>query len=333
MCDEDDGLIRIPGCTDCSQQDVVDFDLDGVTGESAQAICFTGGDPYNLEFGGFGMSVDLVDVGDQDQPVLLVGAPRSKYLDDFPDPIEEGEPPAPGNEMSGVIYSYKIDVDVPFLPQTTPTAIQTIEPKEVLQTEEDPGQYQLLGQFVRAIEAGGDVIIAGAQPRRSPDEFVDFGFRRRPVAVFDLDDDGEDSNSDDNLASLTIAPDVGSNRPVELWPSHRRWWRHHGCVSVSIPTGGEKTCMRSSNTFPESSFPTFTGGGGLFAASERMGEVRVYRRICGCSDPYIENTYRMGPWSAPIRPPELNALEADPSLRRLAPCLLPQTWGSARRWI
>ena len=82
--------------------------------------------------------------------------------------------------MSGVIYSYKIDVDVPFLPQTTPTAIQTIEPKEVLQTEEDPGQYQLLGQFVRAIEAGGDVIIAGAQPRRSPDEFVDFGFRRRP---------------------------------------------------------------------------------------------------------------------------------------------------------
>ena len=29
------------------------------------------------------------------------------------------------------------------------------------------------------------------------------------VAVFDLDDDGEDS-SDDNLASLTIAPDVGS---------------------------------------------------------------------------------------------------------------------------
>ena len=29
------------------------------------------GDPYNLEFGGFGMSADLVDVGDQDQPVLL----------------------------------------------------------------------------------------------------------------------------------------------------------------------------------------------------------------------------------------------------------------------
>ncbi|MEC7195946.1 MAG: hypothetical protein VXW23_03085, partial [Planctomycetota bacterium] len=154
VCDEDDGLIRIPGCTDCSQQDVVDFDLDGVTAESAQAICLTGGDPYNLEFGGFGMSVDLVDVGDPDQPVLLVGAPRSKYLDDFPDPIEEEEPPAPGNEMSGVIYSYKIDVDVPFLPQTTPTAIQTIEPKEVLQTEEEPGQYQLLGQFVRAIEAG-----------------------------------------------------------------------------------------------------------------------------------------------------------------------------------
>ena len=36
------------------------------------------------------MSADLVDIGDQDQPVLLVGAPRSKYLDDFPDPIEEG---------------------------------------------------------------------------------------------------------------------------------------------------------------------------------------------------------------------------------------------------
>ena len=58
-----------------------------------------------------------------------------------------------------------------------------------------PGQYQLLGQFVRAIEADGDVIIAGAQ--LGSDEFVDFGFRRRPaaVAVFDLDDDGEDSNS------------------------------------------------------------------------------------------------------------------------------------------
>lgn len=329
VCDEDDGLIRIPGCTDCSQQDVVDFDLDGVTAESAQAICLTGGDPYNLEFGGFGMSVDLVDVGDQDQPVLLVGAPRSKYLDDFPDPIEEGEPPAPGNEMSGVIYSYKIDVDVPFLPQTTPTAIQTIEPKEVLQTEEDPGQYQLLGQFVRAIEAGGDVIIAGAQPRRSPDEFVDFGFRRRPgaVAVFDLDDDGEDSNSDDNLASLTIAPDVGSLADRSNFGQAIDVGGDIMVVSspyATLPLEGEAFDLYEvMNTFPpESAFPTFTGIYGLFGASERMGEVRVYRRNGGCSD--IGGDPSRG-WVlvSVIRPPELNALEADPSLRRLAPFVTP----------
>ncbi|MEO1372688.1 MAG: hypothetical protein AAFU75_09545, partial [Planctomycetota bacterium] len=81
VCDDDDGLITIPGCTDCDNA------------SSAEATCLTGGDPYNLEFGGFGMAVDLVDVGDQNQPILIVGAPRSKYLSDLPEPIEEGDPP------------------------------------------------------------------------------------------------------------------------------------------------------------------------------------------------------------------------------------------------
>ena len=329
VCDEDDGLIRIPGCTDCSQQDVVDFDLDGVTGESAQAICFTGGDPYNLEFGGFGMSVDLVDVGDQDQPVLLVGAPRSKYLDDFPDPIEEGEPPAPGNEMSGVIYSYKIDVDVPFLPQTTPTAIQTIEPKEVLQTEEDPGQYQLLGQFVRAIEAGGDVIIAGAQPRRSPDEFVDFGFRRRPgaVAMFDLDDDGEDSNADDNLASLTLAPDVGSLADRSNFGQAIDVGGDIMVVSspyATLPLEGEAFDLYEvMNTFPPN--PPFLHSVAYTDCLVPPNEWVRSGSIEETAGAVISEGDPSRGWVlvSVIRPPELNALEADPSLRRLAPFVTP----------
>ena len=53
-----------------------------------------------------------------------------------------------------------------------------------------------------------------------------------------------------------------------------------------------------------------------------MGEVRVYRRNGGCSD--IGGDPSRG-WVlvSVIRPPELNALEADPSLRRLAPFVTP----------
>ena len=317
VCDDDDGLITIPGCTDCENA------------STAEVTCLTGGDPYNLEFGGFGMAVDLVDVGDQNEPILIVGAPRSKYLADLPEPIEEGDPPAPENEMSGLLYSYQIEVTVPFLPQTTPTATLGFEHKEVLQTEDDPGQYQLLGQYVRAIKSGGDVIIAGAQPRRSPDEFVDFGFRRRPgaVAVFDLDDDGEDSNSDDNLANLTIAPDVGSladrsnfGQAIDI----------AGDIMVvaapyaTLPLDGEAFDLYEvMNTFPpKSAFPTSSGIYGLFGASERMGEVRVYRRDGRCNDIGGEPS-RGWVLASVIRPPELNALEADLFQRRLAPFVTP----------
>ena len=53
------------------------------------------------------------------------------------------------------------------------------------------------------------------------------------------------------------------------------------------------------NTFlPESAFPTFTGIYGLFGhASERMGEVRVYRRNGGCSD-IGGDPLEGGSWSA-----------------------------------
>ena len=62
-----------------------------------------------------------------------------------------------------------------------------------------------------------------------------------------------------------------------------------------------------------------------------MGEVRVYRRNGNCND--IGGGPDQG-WTLVnvIRPPELNALEADPSQRRLAPFVTPNM-GFAPRLI
>ena len=87
------------------------------------------------------------------------------------------------------------------------------------------------------------------------------------------------------------------------------------------------------NTFPpESAFPTFTGIYGLFGASERMGEVRVYRRNGGCSDIGGEPSRGMGPCqrdsSSRIR---MHSRPTHPSVGLLR--LSPQTWASAPQWI
>ena len=329
VCGDDGVLLQIPACTNCEVEDVFDLDDDGNFLEHSPPICLTGGDPYNLQSGGFGMSVDLVGVGDNDSPVLLVGAPRSKYLDDLPEPIKKGDPPAPEGEMSGVVYSYEVDIDV-FTPVGfPPTASTTIVPKEVLRSNEEPGQYQLLGQFVRGIQDGDDILLAASQPTRSPDQFVDTGFRKRigSVAIFDLDDVGEDSTSDDNLASLTVAPDVRSLADRSNFGQAIDIGGDVMVVSApyaTLPLEGEAFDLyEDMNSFPpETAFPTFTGIYGLFGASERMGEVWVYRRNGGCSD--IGGQPSRG-WVlvSVIRPPELNALAADPSFRRLAPFFTP----------
>lgn len=327
-CGDDNVLLQLPACTNCDVQDVFDLDGDGNIEELARPICLTGGDPYNLQFGGFGMSVDLVNVGDEDAPVLLVGAPRSKYLDDLPEPIEKGDLPAPEGEMSGVVYSYQLDIEVASPVGFPPTASTAIVPKEVLRSEEDPEQYQLLGQFVRGIQDGDDILLAASQPTRSPDQFVDTGFRTRigSVAVFDLDDDGDDQTSDDNLASSLVSPQASSladrsnfGQAIDIGG---------GTLVVSspyatLPLSGEAfEQYEFMNSFPpESAFPTFSGIYGLFGAADRMGEVRVYSRNGGCG----EIGESPGAWTltSVIRPPELDALAADPSQRRLAPFFTP----------
>lgn len=93
---------------------------------------------------------------------------------------------------------------------------------------------------------------------------------------------------------------------------------------ATLPLDGEALDLYEvMNTFPpESAFPTFTGIYGLFGASERMGEVRVYRRDGGCND-FGGGPSRGWVLVSVIRPPELNALEADLSQRRLAPFVTP----------
>ncbi|MAV55753.1 MAG: hypothetical protein CMJ28_07345, partial [Phycisphaerae bacterium] len=168
------------------------------------------------------------------------------------------------------------------------------------------------------------------------DEFVDFGFRKRPgeVAIFDIDDDGEDANSDDNLASLSLRPDPGSLADRSNFGQTIDLGGDILVVSspyATLPLSGEAFDLyQDMNTFPpESAAPSFSGIYGLFGAADRMGEVRVYSRLSVCNE--IGETPDEG-WTlvSVIRPPELNALEADPSLRRLAPFVTPNMgFGSA----
>ena len=100
---------------------------------------------------------------------------------------------------------------------------------------------------------------------------------------------------------------------------------------ATLPLDGEAFDLYEvMNTFPpESAFPTFTGIYGLFSASERMGEVRVYRRDGGCND-LGGGPSRGWVLVSVIRPPELNALERT-AQRRLAPFVA--NWASAPRLI
>lgn len=323
VCDQDDGLIRIPGCTNCEGDDVVDFDQDGSFEDNATALCFTSGDPYNFEFGGFGMSVDLVDSGSKDEPVLLVGAPRSKYLETFAQQPDENSPPAPEGEMSGVLYTYELDTQlVAGIP--APLASIALKPQGVLRAAETPGQYELLGQYTRAISTPDGILAVSSQPRRSPESFTDFGFRVRPgsVATFKIDDDGDPTG--DAVAQTITRPDLGSLADRSNFGQAIDIAEDILVISApyaTLPLSGEALSIyeEMAQFPPATAFPATSGIYGLFGASEQMGEVRVYSRNADCGG------FGSGDWTlaSVIRPPELNALAVDPTSRRLAPFNTP----------